>query len=1535
MQVRVDLDWRRIRTLDGKQDKAFEELCAQLARVEIPIDARFVRKGVPDAGVECYAILSDGSEWGWQAKYFNTLGSSQWSQIDKSVKTAIEKHPRLVRYFICVPLDLPDARIDGRKSAREKWDEHVQKWKELAANRGMNVEFVYWGRHELIERLTRPEHIGRVRFWFNATGFDAEWFNARLEEALRTAGPRYTPEVHVDLPIALEFEAFGRTDRFFERQKTRARSIRKALRELGPPKDKADEVVKANLASLFESVEAVLSSIGNIERRPTGPLPFKALTEQISSAVQIAEELLQILDKHEREYKAKTEPAGEKTARLSYHRSPFRDLRFRLLRLLSELQEARESFEHADSVAGNSLMILRGNAGTGKTHLLCDIAQRRIAEGLPTLLLMGQRFISNDEPWVQALQQLDLADISAEEFVGALEAAAQAAGSRALVMIDALNEGTGRTIWPSHLAAFLAHLERSPWIGVVLSIRSSYEEIVIPEEVRRRAVIVTHSGFAEREYDATKTFFTYYGLELPSTPLLAPEFQKPLFLKTLCQGLRAKGERRLPRGFQGITAIFDLYLSAVNERLAPILDFDRRDPLVRQALEAVTEAIIELGKSWLPLAKAKKIVDAFLPGRGFEQSLYRGLVAEGVLVEETSLRQEPNEEIVFIAYERFADHLAAKILLDRHLDTRDPGAAFAQGGALTFICDEKTYVSPGLLEAICIQLPERTGKELPYVAPNCMERWELGDAFRQSLIWREYEAFSEDTQGVLNKLTRSEDDLFKTLDMLLTVATLPNHPLNARFLDRLLRRDTMPDRDAWWSVYLHHAWGKHDHAWGKHGAVDRLVDWASSVSPGTPIDEETVDLCATTLSWMLTTSNRFLRDRATKALVSFLTERLDATVRLVERFSDIDDPYVAERIYAVAYGVAMRCHDPVAVGPLAQVVYDRIFAAGSPPPHILMRDYARGVVERALFLGSRINVNPERIRPPYRSTWPKIPSEEDIKPLMPDRSKGSYGSGDPEWARNSIGFSVMHGDFARYIIGTNSSPTSSTWLSLTLEEPPWISPEEQLQTLVAEFSADERRAWEEFQAADTAYAVARSCIFDRSDPEALAQELENDHSSEIAELEKRREEALTVLEDALTEEHTQRLSGILAAQEADYEARQPQRLDLRQIQRYVLWRVFDLGWTTERFGHFDRFAIGHHGRDASKAERIGKKYQWIAYREIMAFVSDRFQYREQFHEEGAQTYQGPWQIGLRDIDPSCTIKSLPGGTSWDGHSPAWWGPAIYDAWGEPNNPRDWILQRDNLPKVEDLLVVTNPKDSLQWLNVQGYFKWKQPLPPDRESTEIERRELWYLLFGYLLRSKDAEVFLEWAKGVDFWGRWMPEAPEVYEMFLGEHGWAPAARYFQRLYYGDDGWVQPNHGCPVKIRNTTLKYISESGGFDCSVDEGFSLRLPSADLVAGLGIRWSGFGADFVDMEGRVIAQDPTVHSNGPTALLLRQRELQVYLDREGLTICWTVLGGKGVTPPNPIVGPRFPLLRISGAYALVKGKIMGFTQSVLYDPDNI
>ena len=284
----MNVDWRSIRPLNGARDKGFEELCSQLARSEIVDGARFIRKGSPDAGVECYAVNENGSESAWQAKYFLALGNSQWSQIDESVGTALRKHPRLTRYVVCLPLDLPDARVPGKKSALARWISHVEKWRKWAAQREMTVEFEYWGSSELLERLTKPEHIRRVRFWFDATGFDEDWFERRFQEATQTAGPRYTPELHVNLPIAHRFEAFGRTSRFFDQTISLIRDLANEWSSacspdpsrLGRERDpeveawiKAvtdDPVVRRGKASIGGAIEEIVAAGSEIEVQPRG-----------------------------------------------------------------------------------------------------------------------------------------------------------------------------------------------------------------------------------------------------------------------------------------------------------------------------------------------------------------------------------------------------------------------------------------------------------------------------------------------------------------------------------------------------------------------------------------------------------------------------------------------------------------------------------------------------------------------------------------------------------------------------------------------------------------------------------------------------------------------------------------------------------------------------------------------------------------------------------------------------------------------------------------------------------------------------------------------------------------------------------------------------------------------------------------------------------------------------------------------------------------------------------------------------------------
>ena len=236
-----------------------------------------------------------------------------------------------------------------------------------------------------------------------------------------------------------------------------------------------------------------------------------------------------------------------------------------------------------------------------------------------------------------------------------------------------------------------------------------------------------------------RIFSEHYGIAFPSTPILRTEFQNPLFLKIIFEGLKGTVERMVPQRFYGVTDTFNLYLTAVNERLAETLDYNPKSNLVHRSLEEIAARMLDIEQEmrWLPRQQAEKVVNELLPDRRFSDSLYRALVVEGVLTEDMAWRDDESDEVVRFAYERFSDHIIADFLLQKYLDLNNPQAAFAEGGGLAFLSDKFIFTPPGILEAMCVKVPERTGQELVRLAPSLLDdAWRITDAFLQSIVWR-------------------------------------------------------------------------------------------------------------------------------------------------------------------------------------------------------------------------------------------------------------------------------------------------------------------------------------------------------------------------------------------------------------------------------------------------------------------------------------------------------------------------------------------------------------------------------------------------------------------------------------------------------------------------------------------------------------------------------------------------------------------------------------------------------------------------------
>jgi hypothetical protein len=1507
----VPVEWNKIRTWNGSQETAFEELICQLARYEnVLMGSRFIRKGTPDAGVECFWVLPSEKELGWQAKFFTSSPTSkQWGQVDSSVKTALDKHPNLKHYTVCMAVDRADARQEDQTSFLQQWESRVTKWEGWANEKSMQVQFKYWGTHEIAVRLAREEHRGRNYFWFNAELFTPNWFKDHLAETLPAVGPRYTPELNVELPISSLFDSLSRSSIFYERYQKSYGDIGKAWSEFKSPTLKQD--TSEAYDSLNQQIVQVIKAAKVHDGPGMGRIDWCNLRDLARATLKLTSELSSYTHDLEKDVsQIEGDEKAKKEDQFSGH-NPYETARYYLRRLDQKIYAFIELTKSNDAkLANDPKMLLTSSAGLGKTHLLCDAASNHIESEAPAVLLLGNRF-NLDEPWGQILRMLGLS-CNRDEFLGALEAAAQLTGKRAILLIDALNEGPARNIWESYLPSMLECIARYPWIGLVVSVRDTYEELIFPEGVIPSDLTrIVHYGFAGHEYKAAKQFFGFYGIELPTTPILAPEFQSPLFLRTFCKGLHNQSLTKIPPGFSGITSIFNFFLDSIDLKLSKpaLLDYDPRDHLVNKAIQELALWMAKEDKYGIPRSEARNICDRILPNRGFEKSLFRNLISEGVLFETIQyIGDGRHQDLVAFSYERLKDHLIVKALLEQRETQENPRDLFTGDGSLgNLFADRMACLrNKGLLEALAIQGPETLQTELFELLSGLKDDHSVCEAFIESLIWRDPKTISDKCLEYINN-TLWPDGYYKSnlLDVWLTIAPNPGHPYNADFLHKILIAREMAVRDSWWSIYLFHGYDE------ERSSIVSLLDWAWSSESKTHISDESIRLAGKALIWFLTTSHRFLRDRATKALVNLFTDQIHVLCQVIPDFSEVNDLYVLERLYAVAYGCALRSNDLEAKKTLAQLIYDLVFKDGTPPCHILLRDYARGVIEVALKDGLQLNdFEAEKIRPPYKSEWPlEIPSEEEIKeigkrsPEMPDEERSLHT------LYNSV---IGYGDFSRYILG--SDMRGLYWTERRLEIPPKPTPKQQYEAFIDSLTVRQTKAWDRY-------------LETRQKAEFYGS-LEESEKSDIDGHKFNDDDLAAVLEhfeQAFRKTIKKKKTAMFNEVVIPYLKAPPGERDLpaypvRYAQRWIMKRVLDLGWSVELFGVFDR-RVSPHGRSSRKPERMGKKYQWIAWHEFLAHAADNLEYRERSWDDGADTYNGPWQIYLRDIDPSCVINST-SDNQWGSHSPSWWAPVKFDAWHDEQDDILWRRSLPLLPSIEKLPIVTDPNTGREWLVLDCFYHWIEPKPPEQSDYEYSQREIWIKLHSFLVKADDEKRLCKWTRNHNLVWNHIPESQGWSGVFMGEYFWAPAFGHLNTPYHHHDGWTKGRENeLPCEVLVTVDEYLQEDAGYDCSIENSISMHMPADWIADSMGLSWRGVEGAFFNESGELVAQDPSIRQAGPRCLLMDKAIFCDFFERENYRLVWTMTGEKDILSSN--TGDWPGRMEMSGHMRLEEGNLSG------------
>ncbi len=1013
----MTINWNNIRSLGNSQNEGFEELVCQLARNEsIPNKKKFVRKGKPDAGVECFWILDNGVEWAWQAKFFtSSLEAGQWAQIDESVKTVLDKHPNLEKFYIAIPNDPPDARIKDQKSTLDKWNERVEKWEGLALEKGLEVEFVAWWSSDLIARLSQSENQGLTYFWFNREEFTDDWFLENTRQSISDLGKRYTPnfydDLNVDVEIAQVFNGISRNQQL----KAQIQRPLDCLLINGEKILPSLPTSNGEKSRLIIALDGVRNLFNEIEFAGVELIPIEPLMSLIDNINDIASEVYDFYLTEEEKLKDAQPKSHSQYKKYSSD-----------IDTLSVLQQAlcdakRVVQSDAVALANKPYLILDGDAGMGKSHLLADVISKRNESGACSLFLLGQHFVTVEDPWTQIKKKLDIT-FSSKEFFGALNAKAEASGQRLVLFIDAINEGEGKYFWAEHIRGFIQKLKRHPWLGLVISVRSSYSGLLVSKDLLPNEFInrCTHHGFLDNEYEASKLFFSNFGIELPSIPLLHPEFQNPLFLLLFCEGLSKAGYSRVPDGLQGISDIMGFFVNSVNQRLSKPNKFDYpiNINIVEKAINEVISNKANTHTGFISYEDAFVALNKLSLNFGLRTGLLDSLISEGVFSKNLFwiAAKDEYQEGIYLSYERFEDQMTAKYLLDTHPDIENE---FHENGVFfeLFKDVKLCYQNKGLLEALSIRLPESVGREFFDLAPYVKSEHPVVESFVQSLLWRKIEAVNEEVMEYINSDVLAYQETAELFwGTVISTCSNPDHYFNGSFLHQQLFGKTLAERDGWWTISL-------KDQYSESNAIKRLIDWAWSSYDKSHISNESKILSSVVIAWLFTSTNRLLRDEATKALVCLLKDNIDVLIELLKRFEGVNDPYVYERLFAVAYGCALTTKDKDKLKQLSKYIFKIIFDTNGEEiyPHILLRDYARGVIEYVHYKFDDLGIDIEKARPPYRSELPTVaPSNEELD----SKYKSEFDKEkDYLYSQNSILSSMTteygrgaghYGDFGRY-----------------------------------------------------------------------------------------------------------------------------------------------------------------------------------------------------------------------------------------------------------------------------------------------------------------------------------------------------------------------------------------------------------------------------------------------------------------------------------------------------------------------------------------
>ena len=983
----VEVNWENFASNnndpDGVQHK-FENLCRQLFTNDYLKEnkkSRNLHSNPNNPGIEAEPILDERTNQyiGFQVKFFDT--SVDYGQILHSMEKALQYYTGKLSHIV----------LYCNKAITSTSKSYIN-IVELLKKNNITIELVT--DSAILDAVRKYPYLANYYFGVNTISF--EWVVAHNEKSFCDLGERFNRDFNVETETSKRLSLFARDQSAVQYINDKKENL---IRKINRIKDDTEQH-----SDYLEKVRSIVSAFEDVE------------SETIGSAFEwhqylqsfIVDDLAKINSEisQKKNLLEKIRPTIEKGRSRVEHKDleKYNSIRseIEILYELLDLPEILSLTADENRLITAKELFVTGNAGIGKSHLLAAECQSLMNnQQFAVLLLAGNCY--SDLPILDQLSQDCELKYSFDEFISILEMIGVEHHTCVLLCIDALNETANYRLWKTGLISLSQKIKKCTHVKLAVTYRMEYEKSVVQdallsedEDVYR----IVHTGFASNGLKASKQFFDYYRIPFTLYEYFESEMENPLFLTLYCKTYR-NDEASLP-------TLYDRLVESANKNIFPILEkrykligFTEDDNIVQSLVDEISTLAFD--------RKEKNILESDLASIPFWTANdiplrpFMSLLAKENLVHTNLIA---GNERYFFAYDQMNDYFFARSLFSH--DMSDVSIRKTLYEDILQVNDNNIVnLSNSDVFVICCAIyAQKFGKECIDLIDGLPEGFEKGyivKSYIRSFIWRDKEYISSNVfLAVAQKYKVSREDFW---NVLVGNSIKHNHPLNSDFLHTLLMSFRLSERDYYWTKYINEIF---------YDESNRLMQLVKMYSSGQSIQmsKEQARQLLILCGWLLSSSNRMLRDYTSEAMIEILRNEFDLCIVILKAFEKVNDPYIIERLYGVVFGACCkrrRKGNTVYIA-LAEYVYSTIFDQEFIYPDILLRDYARLIIERFLWENPDYNgcIVHEKIIPPYKS----FPIEQIDEDYINKKYDGGL------WQiKSSMSFEGhgMYGDFGRYV----------------------------------------------------------------------------------------------------------------------------------------------------------------------------------------------------------------------------------------------------------------------------------------------------------------------------------------------------------------------------------------------------------------------------------------------------------------------------------------------------------------------------------------